>query len=232
MRHTELKAKLEDLVDRTGRVEDMLKILSGIYRERARHPEYADPRLHKQMRATAHALHEASDVIAMIFEDFECEKDFERVLSEMPAQYGDVEGNNVGEHYSDLLQEDLEENIDVSPNLRETRKNPRVNGRKPSERKVSYLPLNSVLKHVPAMQRDDVSVVARSPRGCWTAYRRAGGNPDALSDYWDTRRAGFIARHMAQVRKRGEPLFDEAGEPTRRHLALIAWAYSPSPAKL
>ena len=88
MRHTELKAKLEDLVDRTGRVEDMLKILSGIYRERARHPEYADPRLHKQMRATAHARHEASDVIAMIFEDFECEKDFEEYEEMFKASGG------------------------------------------------------------------------------------------------------------------------------------------------
>ena len=41
MRRNELKAKLEDLVDRTGRVEDMLDVLSGIYLERARHPEYA-----------------------------------------------------------------------------------------------------------------------------------------------------------------------------------------------
>jgi len=97
---------------------------------------------------------------------------------------------------------------------------------------LGYLPLHIVLKHVPAMRHADVSAVARSPQGFLTAYRRAGGDPDALSDYWDTRRAGFIARHMAQVRKRGELLFDAAGEPTRRHLALIAWAYSPSPSKL
>jgi len=67
MRRNELKAKLEDLVNRTGRVEDMLDILAGIYQERARHPEYAD--LRAQMHATAHVLHEASEAVESIFED-------------------------------------------------------------------------------------------------------------------------------------------------------------------
>jgi hypothetical protein len=66
MRRNELKAKLEYLVDQTGRVEDMLEILAGIYRERARHPEYAD--LRPQMHATAHVLHEASEAVDGIFE--------------------------------------------------------------------------------------------------------------------------------------------------------------------
>jgi|GEM_PF-6427790 hypothetical protein len=72
MRHSEsndgtfdLKAKLEDLVDRTGRVEDMLDVLSGIYRKRSRHPEYAD--LRGQMRATADVLRGASESVASIF---------------------------------------------------------------------------------------------------------------------------------------------------------------------
>jgi len=67
MRRTDLKAKLEDLVDRTGRVEDMLDVLSGIYLERARYPEYAE--LRGQMHATAHVLHEASEAVESIFED-------------------------------------------------------------------------------------------------------------------------------------------------------------------
>lgn len=67
MRRNELKAKLEDLVDRTGRVEDMLDVLAGIYLERARHPEYDD--LRPQMHATAHVLHEASEAVYGIFED-------------------------------------------------------------------------------------------------------------------------------------------------------------------
>jgi hypothetical protein len=67
MRRTDLKAKLEDLVDRTGRVEDMLDVLAGIYHERARHPKYAE--LRGQMNATAHVLHEASEAVESIFED-------------------------------------------------------------------------------------------------------------------------------------------------------------------
>jgi hypothetical protein len=66
MRRNELKAKLEYLVDQTGRVEDMLEILAGIYQERARHPEYAEMR--GQMHATAHVLHEASEAVAGIFD--------------------------------------------------------------------------------------------------------------------------------------------------------------------
>ena len=65
MRRAELKARLEDLVDHTGRVEDMLAILAGIYRERARHPEYVA--LRGQMLATAHVLHEASEAVDEIF---------------------------------------------------------------------------------------------------------------------------------------------------------------------
>ena len=61
MRRKELKAELEDLVDRTGRVEDMLEILADIYLERAHHPEYAE--MDGQMHATAHVLHEASEAV-------------------------------------------------------------------------------------------------------------------------------------------------------------------------
>jgi hypothetical protein len=32
---------------------------------------------------------------------------------------------------------------------------------------------------------------------------------------------------MVQLIQRDEPLYDENEQPTRRHLALIAWAYSP-----
>ena len=93
-----------------------------------------------------------------------------------------------------------------------------------------WLSLPTVEQFVPVMAREGVSEVARSPRGFLTAYRRArGARPSAI---WQRRRAAFIARHIAQVRERGEPLFDDAGNPTRRHLALIAWAYSPVPSDL
>jgi hypothetical protein len=70
MRRTHLKAKLEDLVDRTGRVEDMLEVLAGIYRERARTSRYrTDPDLHDAMLATADVLAGASEVVAGIFSE-------------------------------------------------------------------------------------------------------------------------------------------------------------------
>lgn len=88
-------------------------------------------------------------------------------------------------------------------------------------------------------RRTGVSQVATGPRGFLEAYRRAGGEPEALGYYsapsstcvesWRTRRNNFVARHMAQVMVRQEPLWTASGEPTRRHLALAVWAYSPTP---
>lgn len=92
-----------------------------------------------------------------------------------------------------------------------------------------YLSLDVIDLYVPEMRRRGVSEVARSQRGFLTAYRKANGDPDALSPEWRAKREGFISRHMAQVRERSEPLMDAKGKPTRRHLALIAWAYSPLP---
>lgn len=93
---------------------------------------------------------------------------------------------------------------------------------------MSVLSLECIAQHEPSMRARGVSKVARSPRGFLTAYRRAGGDLDALPAAWQRRRVGFIARHEAQRHKRHEPLYDAAGSPTRRHLALIAWAYSPA----
>lgn len=76
-----------------------------------------------------------------------------------------------------------------------------------------------------------VSQVARSARGFLPAYKRADGNPLLLSERWQRRRNAFIKRNMAQVKKRKEPLWVK-GEPTRRHLSLIMWAYSPTQKKL
>ena len=94
-----------------------------------------------------------------------------------------------------------------------------------------YLSLRLIDQYMSAARKLGVSVVARSPRGFMTAYRRAGGDPDRLSEHWARKRDNFVARHMAQVKAHGEPLWQD-GVPTRRHLALIMWAYSPSPARL
>lgn len=94
------------------------------------------------------------------------------------------------------------------------------------------LSLSTVEKFVPLAARKGVSEVARSSRGFVQAYRRAGGKLSAMSPEWQAKREGFIARHMAQVSGRSEDLFDAKGLPSRRHLALIMWAYSPAPGKL
>lgn len=83
-----------------------------------------------------------------------------------------------------------------------------------------------------------VSAVARAPGGFLPAYRKAGGVPARMQTLrhssgqsWSSRRDGFIARHMAQA----DVLWEWVGgeeRPTRRHLALAVWAYSPDPGRL
>jgi hypothetical protein len=98
-------------------------------------------------------------------------------------------------------------------------------------RSPNYLPLWLVEEYVAEARRLGVSQVARGARGFLQAYRRAGGDPNKLSDAWADKRDAFVARHMAQVKKNGESLMSD-GAPTRRHLALIMWAYSPRPSSL
>ena len=88
------------------------------------------------------------------------------------------------------------------------------------------LSLRQVEAYVPLAEQLGVSTVARSSRGFLAALRRAG-SVAALSVEWRRKREAFIARHMAQVEARGEALWDDEGNPTRRHIALIMWAYSP-----
>lgn len=95
--------------------------------------------------------------------------------------------------------------------------------------KANMLPLPTVINWEPTMARLGVSEVARSPRGFLRAYKSSRGMP---SREWLARREGFVARHLAQMVKNDEPLYGEDGLPTRRHLALVAWAYSPDPTGL
>lgn len=90
-----------------------------------------------------------------------------------------------------------------------------------------FLPLDVVRRFEPMAAALGVSEVARSPRGFLTAYKKARGSAQDLPAEWHRKRRAFIARHMAQVRIRREPLFDRNGDPTRRSLALIMWAYFP-----
>ena len=82
-----------------------------------------------------------------------------------------------------------------------------------------WLPLSEIAKYEPEMRRLGVSKVARSRGGFLYYYKQARGNPDYMSEYWKRKRAGFIARHLAQFK---------VDRGYRRWLALIAWAYKPS----
>lgn len=90
----------------------------------------------------------------------------------------------------------------------------------------------------PVMAAKGVSTVARSRRGFTTAFLRADGSYSSLkikrnpanNQPWVVERRRFITRHLVQVK--GNVLFDEQGCPTRHHLALIAWDYSPAPGRL
>jgi hypothetical protein len=93
------------------------------------------------------------------------------------------------------------------------------------------LPLNLVQKFVPLMEKLGVSEIARSPRGFLGNYVRLYGRTAQMSEGWMEKRKGFIARHMTQLIANDEALYKD-GLPTRRHLALVAWAYSPDPTGL
>lgn len=113
-----------------------------------------------------------------------------------------------------------------------------------------YLPLSKVKKFIKLAKERGVSKVARgevqskqTDLGFIEAYKKVNGsiskmksfpvkrtNPDGQT--WNERREAFVARHLTQMRRNNIPLFEKSGKykgtPTRQHLALIMWAYSPS----
>lgn len=90
-----------------------------------------------------------------------------------------------------------------------------------------FLSLTKVLDFEPLARARGVSKVARSSRGFLTQYKRYG--QIGLDPWWRNRRKNFISRHMAQLIANDEPLYQADGTPTRRHLALVMWAFSPDP---
>jgi len=80
-----------------------------------------------------------------------------------------------------------------------------------------FMPLRSVLKHIPEMERLGVGVVARSQGGFIPAYKRAK-YAGSLPDKWLLKRAAFIGRRL--VLYNIKPSY-------HRYLALVAWAYKP-----
>lgn len=88
---------------------------------------------------------------------------------------------------------------------------------------------SEVRRVLPVARRRGVSEVARGPAGFAAVFLRAGSFA-ALPDYWRKKQAGFVARHMAQARS-PESLWDAKGQPSRRHIALMVWGYTPTPAR-
>lgn len=100
-------------------------------------------------------------------------------------------------------------------------------------REPKWMSLSLAEKFEPMAKALGVSEVARSKRGFFAQFKDVGGRYAQLDPWWRDRRNNFVKRHMAQVRARSEKLVDADGMPTRRHLALIMWAYSPfSPERL
>lgn len=99
----------------------------------------------------------------------------------------------------------------------------------------SFLSLGEIARWIPLMRDLGVSEVARSERGFLTAYQNAQ-TPGGLPEEWAQKRNAYIARRLGQMDAQATPLFFERGThrglPTRAHLSLIAWAYSPDPSGL
>lgn len=91
---------------------------------------------------------------------------------------------------------------------------------------------NIIIRLLPMMDRLKVSTTARGRRvstvtneGFLEVYLsgRSLNTAATRRQSWAERREDFLKRHIRQ----GHPLFDEDGHPTRYHLALVAWSYSP-----
>lgn len=92
----------------------------------------------------------------------------------------------------------------------------------------AFVPLSTVERWLPLIRERDVAASARAPGGFIAAYRKAGLGV-RLSDEWQRKREAFIRRTLAAAVAQSEPWWQPDGQPTRRHLSLLAWAYSPTP---
>lgn len=116
----------------------------------------------------------------------------------------------------------------------------------------SWLPLNVVRAAMPYAEDRGVSEIARSKDGFVAAYIRARGLPHAMGlspkdgEAWTAKRQNFLDRQLGLIEAYAEDMNEDEshriwepdpgrprGErPTRHHLSLVMWAYSPEPEKL
>lgn len=98
-----------------------------------------------------------------------------------------------------------------------------------------YIRLSVVERIEPFALREEVSEVARSARGFLAAYKLASGEPilmgrDPRSQKpWSHVRRNMINRHLLQASKVERTFWLPSGQPTRRHLMLMMWAFTPTP---
>lgn len=112
-----------------------------------------------------------------------------------------------------------------------------------------FIPLSFLKPFEKLADERKVSEVARGKKkskqtdlGFMQAYRKVKGKPEKLigfsiskknksSQDWWTRRKNFNSRHLAQMKKNNRSFFESSGKykylPTRQHLGLLMWAYSP-----
>jgi hypothetical protein len=96
---------------------------------------------------------------------------------------------------------------------------------------LGFIDLAIVETFVPVARELGICTGARHPRGFLAAYRRAGGDHGKLPRKWLDLRSRTVAGLIAAARRASEPWWDH-GVPTRRHVALIMWAFSPTPRRL
>lgn len=112
-----------------------------------------------------------------------------------------------------------------------------------------FIPLSFLKPFEKLADERKVSEVARGVKkskqtdlGFMQAYRKVSGKPEKLINFsiskkknskqdWWTRRKNFNTRHLAQMKKNNRDFFEKSGKykylPTRQHLGLLMWAYSP-----
>jgi len=116
-------------------------------------------------------------------------------------------------------------------------------------REYKWMTLDDANRAEPAAAEQAVSEVARgivpstvTDHGFMEVYRMVDGDPEDMHNVmatdnstWAERRYQFVARHLAQgkehKRKTGDNPWWRDGEPTRRHLGLMMWAYTPTPSQ-
>ena len=107
------------------------------------------------------------------------------------------------------------------------------------------IPYKLMLSSIPYMAEKNVSEISRgikqskqTTKGFAQTWIDTKGSPAILTmrngyndQTWGIRRNSFIKRHLKQIKLNNEPLF-ENGNPSRRHLSLIAWGYTPNKKRL